>query len=77
MKRSKGEKYDFTFNCAVRIIHRYGGAERSWLNANQVVSRKGPEQATRWAQEKYQAVEKAKRDDNFTLERKDSDEKQN
>jgi len=56
------------------MVYRYCGADRSWLNANQIVTKKGAEDAAKWAESEYNAVSKAKRDDNFQIERESDNE---
>lgn len=57
-----------TRNCAIRILYRYAGADRSWESARQQVNFRGKVKAVADAQRKYKAVEKAQRDDNFSID---------
>jgi hypothetical protein len=62
----------YTQNCAIRIVYKY--CFKGYREAVNFVKNKGVEEAVQWAESNHEALSKAQRDDNFTLELKETDE---
>jgi len=65
----------YTQNCAIRLIYKYCSID--YRDAVDFVKNEGTDRAVQWAESNHQALSKAQRDDNFTLELKETDELKN